>query len=300
MTNTPPKPMLACKDWSEDKLTFPLYVQPKYDGVRALIMDGVVYGRSGKPIKNELVQKTFGHLHGFDGELVPVNEDNAPDCCRRVSGILNSPTDTSPCGYVVYDCWDVAGDFSERFALGVSRLSADRSRSGCAVAFAMTKLVSGTAELNDFETEQLEKGYEGVIIRSVEGKYKNGRSGKGDGGLLWALKRFEDAEATVIGFEERMHNANEATKDAFGRTERSSHKENMIPRGDLGALLVKSDKWTEEFSIGSGFDDAQRKEIWENKERYVGKLVKFQFFAHGGKERPRFPTFLSWRIEADV
>jgi hypothetical protein len=48
-----PKPMLACKDWAFEDIKFPVYVQPKYDGVRALVKDGVVYGRSGKPIKNK-------------------------------------------------------------------------------------------------------------------------------------------------------------------------------------------------------------------------------------------------------
>jgi DNA ligase-1 len=60
------KPMLASPaDMS--KLRFPLWLSPKLDGIRALVINGVVMSRSLKPIPNQHVQSLFGHLEGYDG-----------------------------------------------------------------------------------------------------------------------------------------------------------------------------------------------------------------------------------------
>ena len=53
----------------DDNINFPIYVSTKFDGVRALVIDGIVYSRSMKPIRNKHVQKLFGkpEYNGFDG-----------------------------------------------------------------------------------------------------------------------------------------------------------------------------------------------------------------------------------------
>ena len=65
------KPLLAC-EVPLDEISFPVYASTKLDGVRALVIDGVVYSRSLKPIRNKHVQKLFGkkEYEGLDGELV--------------------------------------------------------------------------------------------------------------------------------------------------------------------------------------------------------------------------------------
>src|SRR6185312_2133715 len=113
------------------------------------------------------------------------------------------------------------------------------------------------------------------------------------------LKRFEDSEATIIGFEERMQNNNEATEDAFGHTKRSSHKDNLVPSNTLGTLLVKDIKNGVEFGLGTGFDDKIRKLIWDNKEKYLGKIVTYQY-QKIEKDRPRFPSWKGFRDERDL
>ena len=63
------KPMLAATLKSPEALKFPVVASPKLDGVRAIIIDGVVMSRNLKPIPNVFVQKIFGHreFNGFDG-----------------------------------------------------------------------------------------------------------------------------------------------------------------------------------------------------------------------------------------
>ena len=160
------------------------------------------------------------------------------------------------------------------------------------------RFIMNQEELNAFEAEVLSKGYEGLIARSPKAPYKNGRSTAREGGMV-KIKRFSDAEAVVIGVQELMKNENEAGVDAFGHTERSSHKANMKPMGTLGALNCRTPEGVE-FSIGTGFDAAQRSDLWKRRDEIIGKYVRYKFFQGGGKERPRFPVMSGFRDERDM
>ena len=96
-----------------------------------------------------------------------------------------------------------------------------------------------------------------------------------------------------------MHNANEATRNELGYIERSSHKDNLVGRGDLGALVLEMDDGRQ-FNCGTGFDDALRAEIWANADQYMGRMAKVKSFLIGVKDLPRFPVFLGFRDEGDI
>ena len=157
--------------------------------------------------------------------------------------------------------------------------------------------INNMDELLQYESTAVDTGYEGVIIRSLDGRYKYGRSTLNEG-LLLKLKRFEDSEALVIGFEERMHNANEKTLVKNGKAARSSHQAGLVGLGTLGALRVR---WRGiEFNIGSGFDADEAQYIWDHQDAFLGKWVKFRYFPHGMKDAPRHTVFIGWRDERDM
>ena len=95
-----------------------------------------------------------------------------------------------------------------------------------------------------------------------------------------------------------MHNGNEAKKDATGHTDRSSCKANMVPMNTLGALILDTE-WGQ-LKVGSGFDDAQRQNIWDNQGTHLGKLVTFTYQPFGAKDKPRFPVFKGFRHSDDT
>ena len=66
------KPLLAATIEDTSKLSYPCLVSKKLDGIRCMIIDGVVYSRSMKPIRSKIVQKLFGkaEYNNFDGELL--------------------------------------------------------------------------------------------------------------------------------------------------------------------------------------------------------------------------------------
>ncbi len=134
-------------------------------------------------------------------------------------------------------------------------------------------------------------------MRSQNSPYKCGRSTESEGYLL-KIKRFCDDEAVIVGYEELMHNDNVATRDAFGRTERSTHQENLRPAGVLGKLICRIGKV--EFGIGTGFDAKTRAELWVKRDKLKNKIVKFKHQPSGADERPRFPVFLGFRDDWDM
>lgn len=295
MTKFKPLLAVACEDITT--LNYPVIASVKCDGIRAIVKDGVVYSRTMKPIPSEAVQWKFGkpEYDGLDGELV-YGDLYAPDAFNKstsfcMSKVIPEWADEKLINFLAFDVVDNA-PYANRILQVADRAAGD------GVKVLPQHWMKTPEELKLFQTKVVEAGGEGVMIRSPEGRYKQGRSTLKEG-ILLKLKIFTDEEATVVGFEEKMHNTNEAKVDELGYTERSTSKDGMVPANTLGALVVESEKWGR-FNIGTGFDDKMRKEIWDNKEDWLGKLVKFKYFEVGTLNKPRFPTFLGIRSEIDV
>lgn len=286
------KPMLSGKA-DLDTLRYPLLASPKLDGIRCLVMNGIAMSRTLKPIPNEFVQQCLSRpeFEGLDGELV-VGPMNAPDVYLKTNSGVMSRDGQPDFTYVVFDRWDKPNlPFRERLPLN------GFTGEGWGVAPLLHTRIHDLQELIAYQERALDLGYEGVMLRDIEGPYKHGRSTEREGWLL-KLKVYDDAEAEVIGLEEEMHNANEATVDALGHTKRSTHKANKVGKGSLGALIVRGLNGPYagvDFNIGSGFTAAQRAEAWN-----VGEVVTYKFFPHGAKDRPRHPVFLRRRAREEV
>ena len=285
------KPLLSATIEDTSTLKWPVLVSTKLDGIRCIVIDGVACSRNLKPIRNAYVQKCIGkpEYNNLDGELI-VGDVFAPDCYRVTNSGVMSGDGEPDFKFHVFDRIDMPeAIFRER--LGLIPLLPF-------VEPVPHWQVDDEAQLLEIEANLLARGAEGVMVRSIDGKYKFGRSTVKDG-ILGKLKRFADAEYKVVGFQERMHNGNEATTDALGRTERSSHKENKTGRGDLGALVLETADG-QRFNCGTGFDDATRSEIWGNRDKYIGQFAKIKSFLIGVKDLPRFPVFLGFRSVEDM
>ncbi len=292
------KPMLAA-DISEDldKLRYPVYATPKLDGVRAMVYPDGVFSRNGKAIPNRGVQRDFTlpEFEGLDGELI-VGSATAPDVYRKTQSVTSREADDTPVKFYVFDIYTHAGVYERRKKDLIKSVDFSIAEEFYPVRIyeVPTYYCCDLAALFAVETKMLEQGYEGLILRSPDGLYKPGRSPAKAQGML-KLKRFTDSEAEVIGIEEEMHNGNEARKDVYGRTERSSHKANLSGTGRMGALVVRDLATGVEFKIGTGFDAADRDKSWA-----IGTIVKYKHFAIGAKDKPRFPTYIGLREDFDL
>lgn len=294
------KPMLAVA--APEKLSFPLFASPKMDGVRAVIKDNVALSRKMIAIPNLYIQSVLGHsvLNGLDGELT-VGPPNAPNVMQTtMSGVMTiegQPDFT----YWIFDFWtSPATPYCDRYQI-MHRAHKDGLFEGSPhIQLLKHVVVHNDAELRAYERTVLEEGFEGVMVRKPSGLYKFGRSTAREGHLL-KVKRFVDGEAVVIGFDEKLHNANEATIGNDGHTKRSTNAENMVPMNTLGSLRVKDCKTGIEFGIGTGFDDQQRVIIWSARNHYVNQIVVYKHFEQVGvKDAPRFPVFKGWRDKRDM
>lgn len=291
------KPMLAGKCLDVAKLKYPVYVTPKLDGIRALMIDGKLVSRNFKSIPNNYIRKTFEDIlpDNIDGELILNGEKESGAEFGKTTSAVMSEDGEPDVKYYAFDY--VKGNISKPYTERI--LDLQKSIKSSKVIILSPVKINNEKELLKYEAECLAKGYEGVMIRSGDGPYKCGRSTEREGYLL-KLKRFEDSEAEIIGFEEQMSNQNEAEEDAFGRTKRSQAKAGMVAADTLGHLIVKDVKSGIDFGVGSGLNDAIRDEIWKNKKKYMGKIIKYKFQPYGVKEKPRLPIFLGFREKGDM
>ena len=291
------KPLLSC-EVSLDKINFPVYVSTKLDGLRAVVIDSVVYSRSLKPIRNKYVQKLFGkpEYEGFDGELV-VGDIYAKDVFQKTTSGVMSEDGEPDVTFHVFDLWNIPTFDYEYRQRDLQEILLDEDKEYPSIVYAMIHLCKNIDDLTFFLEHERNVGGEGLICRSPSGIYKYGRSTPKEQ-LSIKLKFFEAGEFEVIGFEERMHNTNEVTTNELGYKERSSCKANLIPMNTLGSLVLKYDD--SEFRCGTGFSDAQRKEIWENKESYLGKLASIRYMSVGQAILPRIPSFQGFRDKDDM
>ena len=298
------KPMLAASATNEEieKFTFPLMASPKLDGIRAIVLDGVVMSRSLKPIRNKKVQELFGkpEFNGLDGELI-LGSPTDPNCFNHSTALMGEDLRENVSHLeITFHVFDVIPDvLDDEAVMRHDYLLGLRDHLPSNIQIVPQVIVQNLDQLYMLEEVLLEAGYEGVMVKSLDGKYKQGRSTLKQR-LLTKVKRFQDSEAIVIGYEEKMTNIGEREISELGYSKTSSKKADFVPAGTLGALKVRDLETGIEFSIGSGYDDATRAELWSMKESLEGKIVKYKHFSVGVKEAPRFPTFLGFRDLDDM
>lgn len=288
---TKPFRVMLATDYEPEKLRFPVLASPKLDGIRAYVKDGVVLSRQNKPIPNDHVQSLFSKYEHFDGELI-VGEPTDPMCYRNtMSGVMSEDGEPD----VTFFVFDHLGDGSAPYRVRLGVINAHRFE---AVSLLAQIYLESHDALKQYEAHCLSAGYEGVILRCPNAPYKQGRSTVREGYLL-KVKTFRDFECKIVGFEERMHNTNEASISETGHTKRSSHKAGKVGRGDLGALVLEDPSGIR-FNCGTGFTDIERKKLWAIRHSLIGKIVKVKAFPIGGYEAPRHPVFAGFRDRRDM
>lgn len=334
------KPFLAC-DIDLETIAFPLLGLAKIDGVRAMHIqsdhnpDGKFTGRSLKEFKNPFVASKFNHLafSGFDGELT-LGDITAPRLCSHTTGFVNrkiarpgKPTESDDLWWNVFDYLAphvIHSQYIERLYQAERRISEFSPSSN--IRIVPHTHITNMEELLAFDALCISQGYEGSIFRDPYGMYKSGRCSnkvtkKNKGNTYLRLKQFVDFEVEVVNLIEAMENTNEKKTNELGRSERSSHQENMVPKGMVGMIkgrvladveylgkicMVKD----QIIDIGPGeMNHNDREGYWRafveghtvnGYDNIVGQIGTVKFFPHGQKDKPRFPTWKNLRSEEDM
>lgn len=272
-------PMLAKRyDEDGDKIVFPCYVQPKFDGHRccATAADGESYRLwsrtrkiiTGVPhIVDEIVNLGIHHTD-LDGELY--NHDYH-DRFEELSSFIRQVTPKAGYEVVQYHVYDIANpelDFEDRHNLITLMLGTPEHPKSKILVPVETILVQNEDELMLAFERMLALGYEGCMVRNAKGKYVFKRSFN-----LQKVKEFKDEEFEIIRIEE-------------GRGKLAGH----------GIFVCKTNTG-KEFAAKMAGDSKKLKDFFENPQEYVGKMLTVKFQGWTKYELPRFPVALRLAIK---
>lgn len=302
-----PRPMLAPREVPPlAGLSYPLYVSPKIDGVRAIVWEGRVYSRSGKLIPNDQVQEQFGHhsLNGIEGELV-VGEPNATDVFREtMSMVMSERASSEDLRFYAFDrVDDDVCDFETRddelYQLheAVWETFPGLFKIGTWSVYTQSALVAKHKDI-------LELGYEGTMVKNPKAFYKHGRCTLREN-IMFKLKEWADSEAVLLRIEEGETNGNEPTIDELGFVVRSTAKKGMKPSGAAGTLIGRDLATGEEVRVSCGsMSLGDRSSLWERRTDWYALPDKRKVFTYkhmpGAYKGKRHPTFKGWRKEGDL
>ncbi len=268
------EPMLAGK-WEDrkDKIEYPIYSQPKLDGIRCIVTIDGMFSRNGKPI--------ISALHIFKA-LVPLFEEN-PDLifdgelyCDKFANDFNKIVSlvkkTKPTAedlkeskkyiqYWIYDLPSNGGNFKKRFD---ALHNMCESWDGYILKLVGTDICDNEDDVMELYEEYVEQGYEGQMLR-IDGKYENKRSKN-----LLKHKSFVDDEYTILDIVEGEGNrTGTAGYMVFETTEGKPFKSNVKGTWDETAEMLK------------------------NKKQLIGKQATIKYFNLTPDGIPRFPFVIN-------
>ena len=299
----PEYPCMLCSPFEQklvDKIKFPAYAQMKMDGMRfnAIVRDGKVEFRSrnGKQILLlGNLEAEFAKLAGnvdcvFDGELLVMDDMTMQFADRQTgNGILNkankgtiSAVDAAKVHATVWDLIPYVAfvdgycltPYSKRFA--TLQAIVDKQESAGKKIWSVTSTIVQTLEeAQDIFQGYLADGYEGIILKDGAGEWEDKRSK-----TQIKFKGELECDLKIVAVEEGKGKA----------------------VGMLGAIICESADGIVKVNVGSGFNDAQRKQYW--KENLVDKIVAVKYNARiknkSGEESLFLPVFIELRDDKDV
>ena len=268
------KPMLAHK-YNRDKAIFPAYIQPKLDGVRCIITKDGAFSRTGKEFKNIQHITCVLKYYFFDRfpDVVLDGELYNHDLRNNFEKIISLVRKTKPTTehrleankLVQFHCYDIIPQYEDNtYEFRKGFLHWELPQSDC-VHLISTAYILNYRDAGLHHRANLKGGYEGSIYRSIDGYYKGTRSWD-----LMKFKDFEDAEATIVGYE-------------LGKGKRE---------GTLGKFVMQDDEGIR-FGCppgkGHNYKDLARMLIEIHK--YMGQRATFTYFERTKAGSYRHPLF---------
>lgn len=153
-------------------------------------------------------------------------------------------------------------------------------------------------ELDYLYEQSLKNGWEGLVLTHKDHEYKFGRNSIKQGTLLKMKDDSIEYDGIVIDVVEgtQVKDGVERGQNELGRSTTSQKKEDREASGMAKGFLVEFDGLGT-FTVGlKGFDNEAKKELLENKHKYIGRHFKYHGMAPV-KDFPRHAYFDCWRDE---
>jgi ATP-dependent DNA ligase len=262
-------PMLAHKfEDYKDKIEYPVFSQPKLDGIRCIVRADGMWSRNGKRIISaphiyDSLKPLFESNPDliFDGELYAdkfANDFNA--ICSLVKKTKPTNDDLAKSKesiqYHIYDLPSHDGVFSERHSV-LNKMSLPK----CCV-LVRTSIVHTAEWVDKWYIDYVSEGYEGLMVR-LDKKYESKRSKS-----LLKYKSFIDEEYIILDIVEGLGNKT----------------------GMVGSFIFEN-KDGKRFNASPKFNWEECKELWKQRQELIGKSATVKYFnlTPGDSPVPRFP-----------
>jgi hypothetical protein len=297
-------PVMLCSQFEQklvDKVEFPALVQTKMDGMRfnAIVRAGKVEYRSRNGKEIQLLgnlDADFIKMAGdidcvFDGELL-VKENGKILDRQTGNGILNKANkgtiSAAEAAKVHATVWDVIPFM--QFSDGECGIPyGTRFESLCVLVDTHQPVKVGLVDSWEVETyDEAKTLFEGLLAEGQEGIILKDKRG------IWENKRAKHQ----IKFKGEM----ECDLEIIGVEEGTGKY-----AGKLGAVLCATRSENGKrltVSVGSGFNDAHRDNLWSIRDQLVGKIVAVKYNMRiknkAGEESLFLPIFVEVREDKDV
>lgn len=267
------QPMLAA-GLKIDELKYPVLTQPKLDGLRCIVTVDGMFSRNGKPIISAPhIYEQLAPLFDSDPTLIFDGELYNHELKDDFNTIISLARKTKPKSedleqsakmieYWIYDlprCQknDDSTVFSTRMLMLHDLIEPLNAKN---IKLTPTNNIFEEKDVMSYFQDYLAAGYEGQMIRLDE-PYEQRRSKS-----LLKHKEFQDTEYVIIDIGE-------------GRGKRKGTAGFLVHENEEGRQFHSNLKFT--------YDEA--KEIWENRDSYIGKTATVKFFNKTPDNIPRFP-----------
>lgn len=274
-----------------DEVTYPVRVEPKLDGLRCIAIkhggEVTMFTRSGSAIETLPTIKAALEAAPWD-DFVLDGEAMGADWNESASVVMSKKTakDDSGMVYNVFDAMhfdDWRGQSNETEMQARVDLVADlvKQVSSKAVVAVDGKTVRNQAELMRFYSKTMEKGYEGIMLKSLTSPYRFKRTD-----AVMKLKPVATHEGVVVGhYKGNRGSKREGLWGGF---------QVLMPNG----VVTK---------CGGGFNDKLKAEIDVNPDSWIGRVLELEGQPDPLTEdgltsdgRIRFPVFVRVRDPRDV
>ena len=282
------KPLLA-HIYEPHRVTYPCYVQPKLNGIRALYQNGCFQSRDQLPFHRPVLEHISSVLVGLfppetilDGELYvhgwPLQRING-----AVTPVRLQPTeDTLKVEYHIFDTVDFTKSFWDRHGVNDSVLYTRTH-------FVDTHYVKSQEEADTLYAQFVAAGYEGMMYRLGDCPYTKPK------------QAFYDHPLGAGTFPSRARFLSDKDNRAWHLLKRKDWQDDEffcvgVAEGEgkyagmLGAVVCNSASGAT-FHVGSGLTDSERGHYWTNPP--IGKQIKVKYLCLSSDGIPLNPTILA-------
>lgn len=261
---TIPMPMLAHKFKDhKHKVEWPVYVQPKLNGMRMLFDGQGGWSRGNKEIIPEVIKHLNMDTAGYilDGELMLPNNVLLQESMKAIKKYR--PELSSQLLYHVYDVVDANTEFEKRNTL-VKDICQNAPEN---VKIVNTYICYNETQVMKYHKQFVSEGYEGTMIRFPNAYYEVGKRSYS----LLKLKDFRDEEFRILD-----------VIDGDG--------------SDRGlAIFVLDNGDGQQFNCRPEGSQENRADLYKNRKSLLGRFLTVRYFEKSKDNIPIFPVGVSVR-----